>query len=451
MTYQYDMTVDLSTGATAVLTRKTFDEVALFELLEMVCESSEEYKHLAQRASQIDEYLGDFDVEDRLLRKAAVDVSLGFAKHAQYLLENRDCRLSHLIRAKAMQMLDRHSNAVIEFEKAASMTSAPTLQEVISHSYSLALNGRLDKAEALLNGLGKAVSDMPFARVVRALITEYKGEYESALSMYSDVLKKHPGHPEATFRLAMLLDTRGEDQVLVEELYLSLADGDVFHLGAAINLGLFYVDHDKFEHAEAMFNKILRYDPDNAKVWLFIRDTQSSNSMVMDDGRTKEDEKLRQILRLPISEFELSVRSRNCLSRMNVHTLGDLISKSETELLAYKNFGETSLKEIREILARKGLRLGMAREEVERKMRSPSQRLAALAVTDNILDQPISALSLSIRTLRSLEGLDIDTVRDLTRYSERSLLASKNFGLTGLTEVKKKLASYGLNLSTDEL
>ncbi len=93
----------------------------------------------------------------------------------------------------------------------------------------------------------------------------------------------------------------------------------------------------------------------------------------------------------------------------------------------------------------------MAREEVERKMRSPSQRLAALTVSDNILEQPISALNLSVRSLKCLEALGIDTVEELTKHSERSLMASKNFGLTSLQEVKKKLATYGLSLATDDM
>ena len=49
---------------------------------------------------------------------------------------------------------------------------------------------------------------------------------------------------------------------------------------------------------------------------------------------------------------------------MGINTLGDLTRVSESELLASKNFGETSLHEIREILSAKGLRLGMRREEV---------------------------------------------------------------------------------------
>ena len=58
--------------------------------------------------------------------------------------------------------------------------------------------------------------------------------------------------------------------------------------------------------------------------------------------------------RFPITDFELSVRSRNCLKKMNIRSLGDLLKTTEQELLSYKNFGETSLNEIKALLDAKG-------------------------------------------------------------------------------------------------
>lgn len=65
-----------------------------------------------------------------------------------------------------------------------------------------------------------------------------------------------------------------------------------------------------------------------------------------------------QVLSIPVTDFELSVRSRNCLQKMGVTTLGDLCRRTEAELLASKNFGETSLTEIRDMLCSRGLHLG---------------------------------------------------------------------------------------------
>ena len=70
-----------------------------------------------------------------------------------------------------------------------------------------------------------------------------------------------------------------------------------------------------------------------------------------------------QVLEIPVTDFELSVRSRNCLKKMNIRTLGDLTRVNEQQLLSSKNFGETSLQEIKEMMTAKGLRLGQSLEE----------------------------------------------------------------------------------------
>jgi DNA-directed RNA polymerase subunit alpha len=59
----------------------------------------------------------------------------------------------------------------------------------------------------------------------------------------------------------------------------------------------------------------------------------------------------------PIEELELGVRSYNCLKRVGIETIGDLTSKSETELAAIPNFGRKSIEEVRETLAAHGLTL----------------------------------------------------------------------------------------------
>src|SRR5256714_8014046 len=78
------------------------------------------------------------------------------------------------------------------------------------------------------------------------------------------------------------------------------------------------------------------------------------------DGDDRRGDRRSQVLDIPITDFELSVRSRNCLKKMNIRSLGDLLRTTEQELLSYKNFGETSLNEIKSLLAQKGLRLGQA-------------------------------------------------------------------------------------------
>jgi len=70
-------------------------------------------------------------------------------------------------------------------------------------------------------------------------------------------------------------------------------------------------------------------------------------------------DKLRENLQRSIDELELSVRSYNCLKNADIKSIGDLVQRSEPEMLKTKNFGRKSLNEIKELLAEMGLSLGM--------------------------------------------------------------------------------------------
>ena len=74
---------------------------------------------------------------------------------------------------------------------------------------------------------------------------------------------------------------------------------------------------------------------------------------------SSEEKALYDKLRLPISELELSVRSANCLKESNIKVIADLVRKTESELLTYRNFGKKSLSEINDLLKVMGLSLGM--------------------------------------------------------------------------------------------
>jgi len=73
-------------------------------------------------------------------------------------------------------------------------------------------------------------------------------------------------------------------------------------------------------------------------------------------------EELERKLAMSVEELNLSVRAQNCLESANIRAVGDLITKTEAELLAIRNFGKTSLQEVKDKLAELGLRLGMSLE-----------------------------------------------------------------------------------------
>jgi DNA-directed RNA polymerase subunit alpha len=83
-----------------------------------------------------------------------------------------------------------------------------------------------------------------------------------------------------------------------------------------------------------------------------------------DDLEEKHD-RLKELFARSVDELELSVRSGNCLKASNIRTLGDLVMRSEAEMLKFRNFGKKSLNEISDILRRHGLHFGMSVRENE--------------------------------------------------------------------------------------
>ena len=67
---------------------------------------------------------------------------------------------------------------------------------------------------------------------------------------------------------------------------------------------------------------------------------------------------IRRLLKMPVDELELSVRSYNCLMAANIKTIGDLVKRDEPEMLKFRNFGRKSLQELTKILEEKGLHFG---------------------------------------------------------------------------------------------
>jgi DNA-directed RNA polymerase subunit alpha len=104
-----------------------------------------------------------------------------------------------------------------------------------------------------------------------------------------------------------------------------------------------------------------------------------------------------------VEELELSVRSYNCLKNANIQTIGELVQKTEAEMLKTKNFGRKSLNEIKEILAQMGLSLGMKIDESGNAVPGPTSipPAAALAASYNRYDEedePLDSVDLQLPT-----------------------------------------------------
>lgn len=322
-------------------------------------------------------------------------------------------------------------------------------------STACALSGDADGAAA-------AAAKVPASRgadalYAQAMALDAAGRHAEAAERLESALAADPNHARALFRLAYANDLAGDDEKAME-LYRRCAALDPAPLGALVNLGVLLEDHDRFTEAEALYRRVLSADPQNERARLYLKDVLAAQTQVFDEDSERKEDRRNALLRTPISEFELSVRSRNCLAKMEIKSLGDLITKTEAELLAYKNFGETSLQEIKDILAQKGLRLGMGREETPVATREEAEaELNALfggGDEDEDLDEeggdpramPVETLELSIRAQRAVQELEIETVGDLADRTAEELVSNKTLGMTGLSEIRKKLGRLGLSL-----
>src|SRR3954451_6847759 len=191
---------------------------------------------------------------------------------------------------------------------------------------------------------------------------EREGNDERAVEFYERALNENPDHEVGAFRLAVLYDRRGEDAKAIE-LHERICTSPPVHLNALMNLAILYEDNNHYDEAHRCLDAILRTNPNHERARLYMKDVESARSQYYDEDNDRRGDKRDAVLNIPITDFELSVRSRNCLKKMNLRTIGDLLKTTEQELLSYKNFGETSLNEIKALLAQKGLRLGQAAED----------------------------------------------------------------------------------------
>jgi DNA-directed RNA polymerase subunit alpha len=130
---------------------------------------------------------------------------------------------------------------------------------------------------------------------------------------------------------------------------------------------------------------------------------------------------------------------------MGIMTLGDLTKVTELELLNSKNFGETSLHEIREMMKNKGLVIGQFSNQKDAEPETFDT--AALSPEESVvLERPISDLNLSVRARKCMTRLGLTTIGELLRKSGDDLLECKNFGVTSLNEVREKLTQLGMKL-----
>lgn len=341
-----------------------------------------------------------------------------------------------------------HYDAAIKAFERAEKSGYAAQQVQLQRAGVLRLQGHLGEAKTILTKLKDAAAHNAEYYYQEGALAEAEGDVPRAAKYYERSIELEPRHAAALFRLGFLNDLQGNDQEAIG-FYERCLKYPPVGKGVLYNLGVLYEDNDMYDKAADCFRRLAKADPRDERAKLFVKDAEASLSMYY----SPEDEQLNKdfikVMEIPITDFELSVRSRNCLKRMNIRTLGDLTRVTESQLLASKNFGETSLEEIRAVMTAKGLRVGQSLDQgqqYEFRYR-PQQNLSP--EEQAVLNKPVSDLNLSVRARKCMNRLNISTLGELIQRTADELLEAKNFGMTSLNEVRDRLTQYNLKLRGD--
>ncbi len=385
-------------------------------------------------------------------QKAALGMGIGLyivgrdAEAVEKLEKGRDCKEKYLFLARAHRRLKNYAAAIENLDKSLGF-EADNLNTTLEKAAVYRCARDFASAEKEMKKCSKFEKVSAEYHYQLGRLQEAQGLYEEAMENYKKAVELAPDHPRAMFHLAFRCDISGDEQAAMD-YYKQITHSSPTYVSALLNLSVLYEDMGNFEKASQCVDKVLEYHPNNQRALLFRKDVASSKTMVYDEETEKKRDRRAQVLDTPISDFELSVRSRNCLKKMSIQTIGDLLNITEAELLSYKNFGETSLREIKLILEQKGFHLGMALEE------KPATDIDLdeieyeddPAADESILGKALDDLNLSVRARKCLQKFNMHTLGDLTKKTEAELLGCKNFGITSLNEIKKLLSTFGLSL-----
>lgn len=381
------------------------------------------------------------------LKLGVVQFYLGHMATAVDQLKQSDGPLAAFFLGRAHAARAEYDEAMKAFEKA-EKTGYAAQQVQLQRAGILRLQGHAGEAKAILAKIKDMAAHNAEYHFQEGGLAEAEGDVQRATKSYERAVELDPAHTGALFRLAFLNDLAGNDDEAIGYYEKCLKHPPVAK-GVLYNLGVLYEDTGAYDKAADCYRRLAKADPFDDRARLFTKDAEASLSQYYSPEEEKVSLAFRQVMEIPITDFELSVRSRNCLKRMNIRTLGDLTRVNEQQLLASKNFGETSLEEIRAIMSQKGLRVGQSLEQGQQYEFRYRPQSNLSPEEQAVLNKPVSDLNLSVRARKCMNRLGITTLGDLCQRTSDELLEAKNFGVTSLNEVKEKLQQYNLKLRGD--
>jgi DNA-directed RNA polymerase subunit alpha len=415
-------------------------------IAQLVSLRREIHKSMAARAPA-ERLLGEFgkEVARRMPSESAAETRrgtllwiLGYSEAAAGVLEQcRASRERHFFLGASYLDLERPQAAV---EPLGEAYGSDKEDVVIAKAYveALARSGDADGAEKVWNGLARrAGEDDADVAYLKGLILEARGDYDGAWACYEEAREKDPGHPRAIFKIACLLDLRGEDARAME-LFQQLRALRPIHVSTMLNLAVLYEDRGEYDKAIECCQAVLEFFPNHTRARLYLSDALASKQMYFDEESEKREARLRQLLAQPLAEFNWSRRVREAFAKLGVSTVGELASKSEEELMEVPNFGKTSLNEVKEFLAARGLSLAYSERS--------GGHVTTIALEESVFDRALSDIQWSERAEEFFRARGLNTVGDLARLTAKEITAHEGAGPALLREIEDRFAALGLRL-----
>lgn len=387
------------------------------------------------------------------VRRATVEYILGHTEGSAKALEAaRGSRERDYFLALALRDLRQTEKSVALLEKLydADKQCLPVYSALVEGRIR---TGDVPEAQKLIDKMPKAFEGKTEGMVLQAYVLDFVGKYAEADALYKKVLEVEPENAKALFRLAHNTDLRGDDDES-QKLYDRLRRVRPPYVNATLNLGLMFEDRGEYQKALECYQNVLDVFPNHERANLYAKDAVASLNMYYNEEAKKREHRWSQVLSTPLTDFQLSVRVRKALEKLGIRTLGDLVKKSEEELMSCKNFGETSLRELRELLTAKGLTMATpGGDTAGKRFKAPFAPAPATPSApvpkEEILKKNLTDLEWSARVRKAFERLQLHTFGELCAKSENDLLACKNFGVTSLNEVKDQLRKIGVNLASE--
>jgi DNA-directed RNA polymerase subunit alpha len=310
--------------------------------------SMEEIKKLSESVHSSESNLLNFSeqLEENMSKggqKASLSTGIGLfivgnnEEAAQKLAKGTDCKEKFIYMAFALRRIGKFEESIENFDKSVDYGADKlntTLEKAATYRYASDFEAAARELKTCSNY--ENVSAEYHCQL--GLLQEAQGLYEDAMDNYLAALELSPNHQRALFHMAYRCDLSGDEDAAID-YYRQIASGTQVYVSALLNLAVLYEDRGELNKASQCVDTVLEFHPNHQRAILFSKDIESTKTMFYDEEKEEKKTRKNQILETPISDFELSVRSRNCLKKMNIITLSDLLNISEAELLSYKNFG----------------------------------------------------------------------------------------------------------------